>query len=146
MRGTGERLPRILRAGATLVAGLFMAAGLVGCTSSPCLPEGMTAAPGRVAPGGSFTLSASAAKCAAENPVPGLTYVATLRADSVRESNELARFTPGSNLGFSETLTVPSDFPIGMASVSVAGSPLDSCDDPAADCASYQTRIEIWVG
>ena len=105
----------------------------------------MTATPDRVAPGGSFTLSAPAATCATENPVPGLTYVATLRADSVRESSELARFAPGSDLSFSETLSVPSDFPIGLASVDVAGSPLDSCDDPKASCATYTTLVEIWV-
>ena len=134
----------MLRAGTTLVAGLFVGAGLAGCSSTPCLPERMSATPDRVAPDGSFTLSAPAATCAAENPVPGLTYVATLRADSVRESSELARFSPGSDLSFTETLRVPSDFPIGLASVDIAGSPLDSCDDPKASCAAYTTLVEIW--
>lgn len=123
------------------------AAGLTECAQSPstCAPAPLSTSAKTVTAGGTVTVSSGAAECDL-GFTKGSTYKLTLISDNKSGERASGGMTHVEKDGsFSTTVTVPADFPSGVASILISGTALQKCDD-GESCAAYTTRITVKEG
>lgn len=128
---------------------LLTAAGLAACGAGQlgdgrqCLPSPMTAAPARVAVGGTVTVSSSPFACPASYPA-GKQYRLVLAMVGRAAPRPLGRVPVARDGSFRASFVIPADAPPGEASIEVHGSAFDDCrDTEGGSCAGYTVALTL---